>query len=143
MIKIIIRIDTDQIVEIGECHLEVELSMDRIVEEGHNMLTIIEMTLGEEILEECKTKEVQILEVDIEITIEMKTLEEAEVGLEKDNIQVILEWIIEAVVDQDQVWEPVLIEVGLGVLNVGSMIILLKTVWTQIQKNRTYSKCLI
>ena len=32
------------------------------------------------------------------------------------------------VVDQDQVQEPVLIEMGLDVLNVGSMIILLKTV---------------
>ena len=27
MIRVIIRIDIDQIVEIGECHLEVELSM--------------------------------------------------------------------------------------------------------------------
>ena len=48
MIRVIIRIDTDQKVEIGECHLGVELSMDRIIEEDHNMLTIIEMTLGEE-----------------------------------------------------------------------------------------------
>ena len=129
MIKVIIRIDTDQIVEIGECHLEVELSMDRIIEEGHNMLTIIEMTLGEEILEECRIIEVKILEVDIEVTIEMKNLEEVELDLGKDNIQVILEGMIEAVVvDQDQVQEPVLIEIGLDVLNVGNIIILLKTV---------------
>ena len=48
MIKAIIRIDTDQIVVIGECHLGVELGMDRIIEEGCNMLIIIEMALGEE-----------------------------------------------------------------------------------------------
>ena len=45
-IKATIRIDTGQIVVIGECHLGVELSMDRIIVEGHNMLIIIEMTLG-------------------------------------------------------------------------------------------------
>ena len=54
MIKANINIDTDQIVEIRECHLEVELSTDGITEEGHNMIKIIEMTLGEEILEESK-----------------------------------------------------------------------------------------
>ena len=37
MIKAIIRIDTDQIVETGKCHLEVELSMDRIIQESHNV----------------------------------------------------------------------------------------------------------
>ena len=42
MIKANIKIDTDQIVEIGKCHLEVELSMEKIIEEGHNMSTIIE-----------------------------------------------------------------------------------------------------
>ena len=35
--------------------------------------------------------------------------------------------MIKAVVDQGQVWEPVLIEIGSDVLGVGSMIILLKT----------------
>ena len=39
--------------------------------------------------------------------------------------------MIKAVVDKDQVQEPVLIEIGLDVLNVVSMIILLRTVWTQ------------
>ena len=43
--------------------------------------------------------------------------------------------MIEAVVvDQDQVWEPVIIEIGLDVLNVGDMIISLKTLWMQKQK---------
>ena len=78
--------------------------MDRIIKEGHNMFTIIEVTLGEEILEEYKIIEVNILEVDIEVSTEMKTLEDLEVGLEKDNIPVILEGMNEVVVvDQDQV----------------------------------------
>ena len=104
MIRVIIRIDTDQIAKIGECHLEIELSMDRIIEEGCNMLIIIEVNLGEEIFEECKIIEVKILEVDIEVTIKMKILEEVEVGLGKYSIQVILEGKIEAVVvGQDQI----------------------------------------
>ena len=86
MIKVIIRINTDQIKEIGECHLEVELSMDITIEEGHNIIAIIEVTLGKEIWEDCKIIEVKILEVGIEATIEMKVLEEVEVDLEKDNI---------------------------------------------------------
>ena len=40
------------------------------------------------------------------------TLEEVEVGLEKDSIQVISEEMKKAVVDQDQVLEQVLIEIG-------------------------------
>ena len=55
---------------------EVELSKDRIIEEGHNMLIIIQMTLGEEILEEHEITEIKILEVNIEVIIEMTTLEE-------------------------------------------------------------------
>ena len=50
MIKVIIRIDTDQTVEIEECHIEVDLS----IEEGCNTITNIEVTLGEEILEKYK-----------------------------------------------------------------------------------------
>ena len=49
MIRVIIRIDIDQIVEIRKHHLEVEINMDRTIEEGHNMLIPIEMTLGEKI----------------------------------------------------------------------------------------------
>ena len=79
--------------------------------------------------------------MDIEVIIEMKTLEEVEVGLGKDNIQVILEGMIKpVVVDQDEVPEPVLIEIGLDVSNVGNMIILLKTVQTQKQR-RSQNKC--
>ena len=122
-------------VEIGEDDSEIEVSIDRIIEEGHNMLILIEMTLGEENLEECKIIGVKILEVDMEVITEMKTLEEVEVGLGKGNIQVILEGMIEAIaVCQDQVLEQVLTEIGLVILNLGNMIISLRTV--QIQKNR-------
>ena len=87
-----------------KCRLGVELNMDRIIEEGHNMLTIIEMTSEEKVLEEHKIIEVKILEVEIEVTIETMILEEVEVDLKKGNIQVILEGMIKAVViDQDQV----------------------------------------
>ena len=86
MIKVIIRIDTDQIVEIGENHLGIELNMERIIEEGCDMLIIIEMALGEVILGKYQFIEVKSLEVDIEVTMEMKTVEEVEVDLKKDNI---------------------------------------------------------
>ena len=77
--------------------------MNRIVEEGCNMLTIIEMTLREKILDEYRIIEVKILEVHVEVTMKIKILEEVEVGLEKDSIEVILEETFKAVVDQDQV----------------------------------------
>ena len=68
------------------------------------MFIIIEIILGGELLEECKIIEVKMLEADIEVTMEMKMLEEVEVGLGKDNIPVILEGMVKAVVvDQDQV----------------------------------------
>ena len=55
-------------------------------------------------LENCKITEVKILEADVEGIIEMTTMEEVEVGLGKDNIQVILAEMTEIiVVGQDQV----------------------------------------
>ena len=99
MIKANIKIDIVQIVEIGKCHIEVELSMNRIIEEGCNMTTTIEVTLGDEILEDGKIIVVKISEMDIEVSIKMKTLEEVEVGLEKDSIDVMYEGMIKAVVD--------------------------------------------
>ena len=89
MIKVSTRIDTDLTVVIEECHLEVELCMGRIIEGDHNMLIIIEVTLGEEILGKCKIIEVSITEVDVETTTEMTVLEEVEIGLGKDNTPVI------------------------------------------------------
>ena len=80
------------------------------------MLTIIERTLGEEILGKCKLMKVSIMQVAIEAVIEMTALEEVEVGLGKDSIQVTLEGMMEAaIVDHDQVQEPVLIEIDLDV----------------------------
>ena len=135
MIKIDIKIVTDQTVEIGECHTEVELNTDKTIEEGCSMFRIIEVILGEEILEKCEIIEVKIVEVDIEVTLEMTTLAEVEVGIQKDSIQVILEEMRKIVVGLDQVQESVLIDIGLDVLNVGSMIILQKTVQIyQIQR---------
>ena len=104
------------------------------------------MTLGENILEEHRIIEVKILEVGVEVIIEMTTLEEVEVDPRKDNIKVILEGITEAVpVGQDQIWEPVIAEIGLDVWNVGNMIILLKTVQIHQQKKsqNRYNKCIV
>ena len=42
MIKIDIKRDTNQTVEIGEYHIEVEHSMDKTTEEGHSMTKITE-----------------------------------------------------------------------------------------------------
>ena len=52
IIREIIRVGLDQIVEIGEFHLVVGYSVDKIIETGQGMNRIIGMTLGEEILEE-------------------------------------------------------------------------------------------
>ena len=78
---------------------------------------------------EIQITEVKIFEVEIEGILEMTTLEEVEIGLGKDNIQVILAEMTEVVVvGQDQVQDPVLIETESNALSVGNMIILLKTV---------------
>ena len=142
MIRVIIRID--QIVDQNRYRLN---SGDRRTSfsgrgqyrknyrEDHNMSILIEMTLGETILEKCIIIEVKILEVEIEVIIEMTTLEEVEVDLGKDNIQVILaEMIKVVVVDQDQVQELVLTETKLDVLSTGNMIISLKAVQIHKQK---------
>ena len=112
MIKINIKIDTDQTVGIGKCHIEVELGMDKTIEEGHSMIKITEVTLGEKILEKCKIIQVRTLEVDVEVTLEMTTLEEVEVSLEKDSILVTLDEMSKAVAGPDQVHKQVLIEIG-------------------------------
>ena len=103
MIMIDIKICIDQTDEMGKCHIEVELSMDKTIEEGHSIIKIIEVTLGEVILEVCKITEVKMLEVDIEVILRMTILEEIEVDPEKDSTLVTLGEMIEAVVDQDQV----------------------------------------
>ena len=74
----------------------VELNMDRIIEEGCNMLTIIEVTLGEEILVECKIIEVNVLEMDIELTIETNGFKRGRSRSRERYIQVTLEGMIES-----------------------------------------------
>ena len=51
MIRKIIKIDIDQIVEIGEYHSVVEYNMERIIEIALGIIRTIEMILGEEILD--------------------------------------------------------------------------------------------
>ena len=131
MIKVITRIDTDLIVVKGECHLGIEHGMDRTTEEGDNILIIYRNDFMRGLFREIQNYRVTIIEVDVETTIEMTFLEEVEVGLGKDSILVTLEGLIKAAVDQDQVQQPVLTEIGLDVLNVGNMIISLMTVKTQ------------
>ena len=134
-----------KIVEIVGHHTEVEISMDRIIGEDHNMTILIEITLGEIILQKHKIIEVRILEDDIEVIIEMITLEEVEVGLGKGDIQVILAEMIEVVIGQDQIQEPVLTETELDILSVGSMIILLRTaqIYKEKKSQNKYNKCII
>ena len=107
MIKEIIRIGLDQIVEIRE------FSMGIITEVDQGMNKTIGMTIGEEILEEIQEHiKIRILEdkiivVDIEETTGMTVMKEAGVGEEKGNIKIILEGMIEAAVvgqGQDQMW---------------------------------------
>ena len=64
IIREIVSIDIGQIVEIGEHQADVEVSMDKIIEEDCIMSLIIEMTIGETILEMCKITEVKISEID-------------------------------------------------------------------------------
>ena len=54
MITIDTKIGLDQAVVIGECHIVVELSIDKILEEGHSMIKITEVIIGKAVLEECK-----------------------------------------------------------------------------------------
>ena len=98
MIKVLIKIDIDQIAEIEGYYSEVEVSMDRIIGKDHVISITIEMSVEETILEKCRIIEVRILEVNIEGITEMTTLEEVEVGLGKDNIQVISAGMTEVVV---------------------------------------------
>ena len=132
--------------EIEGHHSEVEVSTDRIIGEDHNMSILIEMTLGETILEICKVIEVKSLEVDIEVIIEMTTLEEIEVGLGKGNIQVIIAEMTDVVVvGQDQVQEPLITKTELDVLSVESMVTSLKYVhfYKQKRSQNKYNKCII
>ena len=75
MIREIIRIGIDQVVEIREFHLVVEFNMDKIIEVDQGMYISMGMTLEEEMLEvmrehiKIRILEDKIIEVDIEETI--------------------------------------------------------------------------
>ena len=49
MIRELIKINIDQIVEIEGHHTEVEVHMEKIIEEGHVISIILEMTIEETI----------------------------------------------------------------------------------------------
>ena len=83
--------------------IKIDIRTDKTIQEGHSMITITEVILGEEILEECQIIEVRILEVDIELTLDRITLEDVVVGLEEDSIQVVIEQMSKVVVGLDQV----------------------------------------
>ena len=91
MIREVIRIDIDLIVEIEGHHIEVEVSMDKIIEDDSIMSETMEMIIEEIISEIYKIIEVRILEVDTKRIIEMIILEEVGVDLGTDNIQIITE----------------------------------------------------
>ena len=128
MFREIIKIDIGQIAEIEGHQTEVEVSIDRIIEEDCIMLITLELIIEEIISEICRIIEVKVLKVDMEGNIKMIILEELGVGLETGNIQAILEGMIEVVVGLDQVQEPALIGIELVAINIGNMIILLRTV---------------
>ena len=129
MVRKIIKIDIDQIVEIGEYDLVAEYNMDRTVEKDQGIIRIIEVTLEGEILEGMSNQigiiEVKIIEMDIKEIIEIIVMKEAEVCIGIDNIPII-EVTVETTVDLGQVQEPVQREIKLDVINTGNMIILLK-----------------
>ena len=103
MIKEITRIDIGLIGETGKHHIEVEVSMDKAIEEDH--ITVIITA----ILEKDKIMEDKIIEVDKEGIIDAIILEEVGVGL-------------------DQVQELAPTEIELDAIIVGNMVILLRTV---------------
>ena len=91
LIREITKIDIGQIVEIEEHRTEIEVNVDKITEEDHITLIIIEMTLESTILEKQKLAEVKMLKEDTEGIIEMIILEEVGVRLGTDNTQTITE----------------------------------------------------
>ena len=90
MIRETVRIGIDQVVEIGELHLVVALSMDKVIEVDQGMNRTTGMTSGEVIWECIKIRiSDRITEVDTEKTIGMKITKEVGVGLQKGKIRVI------------------------------------------------------
>ena len=117
---IMTKVDRGQTVNIDivDHHIEIDLSMDKIIEKSLSMFKITEKILGEEILEKPKSIEVKILEEDINVALGTVNMIEVGVGLEKDNFWVTLGEMIEVAVCQDQVLEQVPIDIDLDVSNV-------------------------
>ena len=132
MTKEISKIGIPQTVDIGEyCSVE-EYNMDRIIDIALGIIRIVEMILKEEILEEIwdqiRIIEDKTIEMEIEDITELITMKEVGEGLEKDIFQIMSEGMTDAVVvGLDQVQELVLLEIGLNVIDIESMIILQKT----------------
>ena len=59
MTRVIIKIGIHQIVEKEGLHSQVEVSLDKIIGEDHNMSILLDMTIAETILEKCKIIEVK------------------------------------------------------------------------------------
>ena len=95
--------------------------------------------------DQIRIKEVKIIEVDIKEIIEMIIMKEVGGGLGKDNIQVIPEGMTEVIVGLDHNQQPVPTETELDAINVGNMIMLLRTVQLQKQKKKQnkYNRCII
>ena len=126
MVREIFKMDTGQIVKIGEYCSVAEYNMARIVETDHGIMRTVKVNLEQEILEgiseQIQITEDKIKEVDIEKIIEMIIMKELEVGLGINNI-LIIEGTKEVTVGLDQVQEPVWTEIELDVINVGNVII--------------------
>ena len=75
----------------GEHHIEVEVSMDKDIEEDCIALIIREMTLDDNILEKHEITENKIIEVDKEGIIEMIIFKDVGLGLGIDNTEIISE----------------------------------------------------
>ena len=128
MIREIIKIDIDQIGEIERHHLEVEVNMDRIIGKDHLMSLITEITL-EDNFRDMQNDRGQNFRGRYRRNYRNDNFGRGRNRSREGNIQVILAGMMEVVVvGQDQVQELVLIETGLDALNVGNMIISLKTV---------------
>ena len=125
-----------------DCHIEVDLSTDMIIEKDLSMSKTTEEISGEEILQKHKTTEVKILEEDIVVAPGIVIFIEVGVSLEKDNFWVTVGEMIEVAVDQDKVLKQVPIEIELYVSNVANMTTLPKIVQTcQTQKKIRQNKC--
>ena len=99
-----ISLDQVVVIDIEDWIIERDISMDKNIEKGHNMVGIIEEeTLGEEIIKQHKITAVKPLEGNIEVTMWIVILMGVEAGHEIDNIQVILRGMIEVVLGQDKI----------------------------------------